>query len=270
MLPKGRLFSSRRYGQYGNYVTWKLLKTLALLYQIDSSTRLPWTAKRLAEEAGMSYQGMLRLLERAKDKGWTKYDKDALGRKAWVITADGAATLNKELHRRMVFEVSKKKTLAETTIKIVDRGIRALTALKAAGFTDIQARESLINYNIKRIEWAISASERTVVVKAGAYIWALIKYGDRQERRSRIYLERAYPGFSEEIRTSIVKEALRTTKVFRSTLCIASNLRGWNGKKHGTETLYDVGEACIRCSKMGLIKLKPVYYFTEAAWSHVA
>jgi len=265
MLPKGRLFSSRRYGPYGSYVTWKMLKMLALLYQPDSSTRPPWTARRLAKETNMSYQGMIRLLERCKKKRWVEYDRDALGRRAWAVTMDGMSNLNREINRRMVFEISKKKTLAETTIQIVDRGIRALAILKNAGFTDIQARESLINHSIRRIEWAIGQAERRVVRNLGAYLWSLIKNGDQQERRCRVYIERAYSGFTEWVRDSIVKEALRTTKPFRSAVAIASTLYEWKGIAHGKESLYEVGEACLLCSKRGLIKLKPVFYFMESA-----
>lgn len=261
-LPKGRLFSSRRYGRYGNYMTWKLLKTLAILAMPDSERRKAWTSKLLAKEVGMSNYRMLRLLERAKKKGWVEWGKDAFGRRSWVLLESGMATLHKELHRKVAFALGKNKTLSENLIKIVNRAMKILKYLKSSGFRDIQARETLINFPIRKIEWAIRTVEKRwwAVHDKGKYLWNLINYGNQNERRCRVFLMRVAHGMSPESREEIVKQAMRTTRPFFSASLIFEYLRG-RRKSLWEIVPDDVGEVTFALYRMGKIRHRPVKYF---------
>jgi len=261
-LPKGRLFSSRRYGRYGNYITWKMLKALAILMKPPSDKTPQWTSRKIGQEVEMAQQSALLMLERMKKKNWVEWDRDGHGRQAWVITPLGRTVTMQELHRRINFEVAKHQPECLAAIHYVERGIMALKKLKFFGWYDIQARECLINYQIHRIEWGIAKAERRLVENKGAYARVLIEQGNQNERRCRVYVQRVAPDMPENTRETLVKESLRMANPFRSAVWTVTCLT--DGHKSTQDlTPNDVGNALFDLCKLGKIKHKPRHYFAE-------
>jgi predicted transcriptional regulator len=238
-------------------MTWKMVRTLAILYRPDSEDFLPWTCKRLSEEMNMSQKSMQLLLGRLRGKNWVEYAKDAFGRKAWVVTQEGMAGVWKEINRKVCFDLDKGETIAENIIKIADRAIAILERLKHHGFTDVQARESIINYRLEKIEWALRVydRQRARVNKPGAYIWTLIKYGNQSERRIRVYIKKVNWDLPERIEDMVIKEALRTVKPFATTVLVMKVLGA--RKDYWEITPDDVGEVLFSLYKSGKLKAKP-------------
>lgn len=261
-LPRGALRSKRKQGEYGTYITWKMLRALAILYTPDSEKNEPWTARRLAAEVGAAYQSMLLLLERCKEKGWVKWDRDRFGRRAWIITEDGMAAVWKETNRRVFFRLKENQTIAENLIGVVNRAIEVLRNLKNYGFKDVQARETLINHNIERIEWAIYTAKRQGqrIVDMGAYVNTLIKHGNQQERRCRTYIVRVNYDLDDTIQDLIVTKAMQTTDPFNAVRLAMKQVQ--KRKDYEEITPIDIGQIFYDLSRSGSISYKP--YFSVA------
>jgi DNA-binding MarR family transcriptional regulator len=229
-LPKGKLFSSRRYGRYGNYVTWNMMEALAILSQPPSDKSIAWTSKSIAEAVKMAKQPALLMLERMKEKGWVEWGKNENNKRSWVVTPTGTDALYRELHRHMNFEMNAGDQIAPKLLGLVNRGYRMLHKLKSYGWSDIQARECLINFKIEKIEWAVYKAERKVVENKGAYARALIENGNMDERRCRVYVQKTCPDMDEALVEMIVKESLRSSNPFKTVRIIMPILKGYMGK----------------------------------------
>jgi hypothetical protein len=213
----------------------------------------------------MSQKSMQLLLKRLREKNWVKYDKDAFGNKAWVITQEGMAGVWKEINRKACFELKKGETVAENTIKIADRAIALLDRLKRYAFTDVQARETIINYRLEKVEWALRVydRQRARVNNPGAYIWTLIKHGNQSERRIRVYIKKVNWDLPERIEDMVIKEALRTMKPFSTTVLVMKVLGA--RKDYWEITPDDVGDVLFSLYKSGKLKAKP-----EPGWRKYA
>lgn len=219
-----------------------MIRAAAVLYTETTESRDPWTSKRIAQAIGMNSQSTLLMLGRLRDKGWVEYDKDPFGRRAWIITSNGMAGVAKELRRRVFYEFGKNETVCENILGIVERAIEVMRRLKGNGFGDIQTRETLINYHLERIEWALRVFDRhhTRVTNPGGYINSLIKNGNQQERRCRAYLQHVNHNLPEKIVDMILYEALRTMKPFRTTVLLMRTLD--KRKDYWAITHDDIGE----------------------------
>lgn len=253
-LPKGKLFSSRRYGQYGTYMTWNMLETLALLAQPPSDDKPIWTARTISKAVKMSYQPALLMLERMKKKNWVEWGKDENGKQSWIVTPTGIDALILSLHHHVNFELRPGDPVTPTIQKIVFRARRVLKKLKFYGWQDIQARECLINYRIEKIEWAISKAERKIVENKGAYTRALIENGNMDERRCRVYVMRACPDINEGLLEMVVKEALRTSDPFEAVQKTIRILKGHMGKPDKDLNKRDLEEVMFALYKYGKVK----------------
>ena len=252
-LPKGKLFSPRIYGKYGNYITWNMLKALATLAQPPSDNKPVWTSRSISTAVDMAHQPALLMLGRMKKMGWVEWGKDDNGKQAWVVTSKGIENLIKETHRRVNFEFNEGEPLTPAVYKIILRGMRILKTLKFYGWTDIQARECMINYSVNKIEWAIGKAERRVVKNKGAYVRALVTQGNMEERRSRIYLMKCIPNAKESILDMVLREALGTAEPFKSARLIVPLLRN-TGKAECDLNKNDVEEVMFALYKRRKVK----------------
>ncbi len=223
-----------------------MLHTMAILAEPISEHSKPHTSTSLAKQVKMSNQGMLRLLERAKKMNWCEWGKDALGRRSWTITDLGFNKTFHNLQFRVKFRVGKKTIVSELMLKIVKRAMGALKKLLKAGFSDIQAREELIRYELGKIEWAIRMTEpRQGVENKGAYMRTLIEKGHWQQRRCRAWVEKAHPTCPDTVVNEVVREACRTDKPLNSAILMAAGMGAWYGRK-------ELDDVCLKLSRTGL------------------
>lgn len=254
-LPRGALFRHRRRsGSYGSYSTWKVLRALGVLNKTPSDNTPRWTSKSVSQAIGACQDRTVRMLGRLRKRGLVAWTRDLRGRWAWVITTEGRTYLEKEVARKVKFEMRKKDYLSDKLIEIIERAIVAFTKLKKYGWRDVQARECLINFNIDRIEWALEMAERKIVVKHGAYVRSLIENGHQHERRVRTYIYKSANSLKKHVCDEVVHEAMRTEKPFRSAVYLVAALKAM-GKELRDVTPRDVGDACFKLYKAGSLKI---------------
>lgn len=237
-----------------------MIRAMAVLYTETHEDRDPWTSKRLAQAIGMNEQSALRMLGRLQKKDWVKYDRDLHGRRAWIITSNGMATVAKELRRRVLYDFGENETICENILGIVERAIEVMRRLKSNGFGDVQMREILINYPLGKIEWALKVFDRhhTRVTNPGGYIHALIKNGNQKERSCRAYLKKINHNLPDKIVEMIIYEALRTEKPFRTCVLLMKVLD--KRKDYWAITHDDIGEVLYPLYMNKTIKSNGKYF----------
>ena len=258
-LPRGALRRHRqKWGKYGNYITFKMLETLSLLYCPQGENEPAWTSKTLSDAADMAQQPMLLQLGRMKKMGWVEWTKDAFGRKAWIITQSGMLAVDKNLHCRISFEVPKKTTEAQFLIQVVRRAMICLQKLKKAGWTDVQARECLINYPLWKIEKAFRIARNRQVRNLGAYVRRLIEWGDREDAAIGAYVDKTMKEADYTVRNFVVREACRTQNPLTTARTVMLMLYKRFGYSVRACTRRDVNDILFNMVRAGEVCLKKV------------
>lgn len=261
-LPRGALFVKRT-GQFGNYVTWKMLRILSLLSKPTSEFSPAWTVRRISQVVGMSPHRTRCALKRMERRSWIRWGPDALGRLSWTATIEGVSACRHELERRVLFRFEKDKCMAESLEEIVLRAMAVYKGFRELGWSDVQAREALIRKPLGKLERVLDAMKYRVVDDPGAYAWSLVHDGHRSERRCRIYVERAAGYIPLSAKEAIVRESLKTMKPLTSAVRLTARLHSVKGRRPISDVdSRDVEYAAYELKKEGVISPRRGEYFS--------
>lgn len=232
-------------GEYGHYVTRKMLLILALIKKFFEA-KSPWTLSDLASRASMNLIAAGRTLKRMEELGWISY---YVSDYPFVVTHEGV----KELYKRMEgqycqFKAELKlvedgyggfkyeaKPAIDHVLDRLDCWFRTYNTLKQWGWRDMQIRDLYARYPSWRIAWAFDYVQKHIALEdegkiadriksPGAYFRRMAERPTSLSEGLALYLAKYGEGLSEAVRVRAIKIAAEMETPFVAVAKIVKQL----------------------------------------------